>query len=112
MKDLTSASRDTIISGSDRQVKWCVQCSLQPASRHRCRQFEAGTMFELVQALNDGAEELKRRSPNPISLNAGCELFIAFVTLFPHESDVSVLFGPRVTLPADSWRTTGRTLRS
>ncbi|EIW60487.1 IF-2B-domain-containing protein [Trametes versicolor FP-101664 SS1] len=47
----------------------------------------AGTMFELVQALNDGAEELKRRSPNPISLNAGCELFIAFVTLFPHESD-------------------------
>ncbi|OJT15877.1 Translation initiation factor eIF-2B subunit alpha [Trametes pubescens] len=44
-------------------------------------------MFELVQALNDGAEELKRRSPNPISLNAGCELFIAFVTLFPHESD-------------------------
>ncbi|RPD66042.1 nagb/rpia/CoA transferase-like protein [Lentinus tigrinus ALCF2SS1-7] len=47
----------------------------------------AGTMFELVQALNDGAEELKRRSKNPISLNAGCELFIAFVTLFPHESD-------------------------
>ncbi|KAI0831210.1 IF-2B-domain-containing protein [Trametes gibbosa] len=47
----------------------------------------AGTMFELVQALNDGAEELKRRSLNPISLNAGCELFIAFVTLFPHESD-------------------------
>ncbi|KAI9064343.1 nagb/rpia/CoA transferase-like protein [Trametes sanguinea] len=47
----------------------------------------AGTMFELVQALNDSAEELKRRSPNPISLNAGCELFIAFVTLFPHESD-------------------------
>ena len=46
-------------------------------------------MFELVQALNDGAKELKRRSANPISLNAGCELFIAFVTLFPHESDVS-----------------------
>ncbi|KAI0646961.1 nagb/rpia/CoA transferase-like protein [Trametes meyenii] len=50
-------------------------------------QSNAGTMFELVQALNDGAEELKRRSKNPISLNAGCELFIAFVTLFPHESD-------------------------
>ncbi|KAI0670472.1 nagb/rpia/CoA transferase-like protein [Trametes maxima] len=50
-------------------------------------QSNAGTMFELVQALNDGAEELKRRSTNPISLNAGCELFIAFVTLFPHESD-------------------------
>ncbi|CCL99140.1 uncharacterized protein FIBRA_01155 [Fibroporia radiculosa] len=44
-------------------------------------------MFELVQALNDDAEELKKRSPDSISLNAGCELFIAFVTLFPHESD-------------------------
>jgi len=44
-------------------------------------------MFELVQALNDDAEILKKSSPNPISLNAGCELFIAFVTLFPHESD-------------------------
>ncbi|OSX65206.1 hypothetical protein POSPLADRAFT_1134495 [Postia placenta MAD-698-R-SB12] len=47
----------------------------------------AGTMFELVQALNDDAEVLKRRTPNPIGLNAGCELFIAFVTLFPHESE-------------------------
>ncbi|OBZ75740.1 Translation initiation factor eIF-2B subunit alpha [Grifola frondosa] len=47
----------------------------------------AGTMFELVQALTDSAELLKKRTPNPISLNAGCELFIAFVTLFPHESD-------------------------
>ncbi|KAI0928790.1 hypothetical protein AcW2_004681 [Taiwanofungus camphoratus] len=47
----------------------------------------AGTMFELVQALNDSAEILKKRAPNPISLNAGCELFIAFVTLFPHGSD-------------------------
>jgi len=46
----------------------------------------AGTMFELVKALNKGAETLKSRSSNPISLNAGCELFIAFVTLFPHES--------------------------
>ena len=55
----------------------------------QCGQSEVNTMFELVQALNDGAEELKRRSRNPISLNAGCELFIAFVTLFPHESDVS-----------------------
>ncbi|KAH9934786.1 IF-2B-domain-containing protein [Fomitopsis serialis] len=47
----------------------------------------AGTMFELVQALNDDAEVLKKQIPNSISLNAGCELFIAFVTLFPHESD-------------------------
>jgi len=46
----------------------------------------AGTMFELVKALNDGAEALKKRSANPISINAGCELFIAFVTLFPHDS--------------------------
>jgi translation initiation factor eIF-2B subunit alpha len=46
-------------------------------------------MFELVKALNDGAKALKEGTPNPISLNAGCELFIAFVTLFPHDSDVS-----------------------
>jgi len=45
-------------------------------------------MFELVKALNDGAEALKKQTSNPISLNAGCELFIAFVTLFPHASDV------------------------
>ncbi|KAA1471201.1 nagb/rpia/CoA transferase-like protein [Dentipellis sp. KUC8613] len=49
-------------------------------------QSDAGTMFELVKALNDGAEELKKRVSNPIGLDAGCELFIAFVTLFPHES--------------------------
>ncbi|KZP02859.1 nagb/rpia/CoA transferase-like protein [Athelia psychrophila] len=48
----------------------------------------AGTMFELVKALNDGSAALAKQSPNPISLNAGCELFIAFVTLFPHESDI------------------------
>ncbi|KAG8217491.1 hypothetical protein J3R82DRAFT_5637 [Butyriboletus roseoflavus] len=48
---------------------------------------DAGTMFELVKALNDGASVLSERSPNPIGLNAGCELFIAFVTLFPHDSD-------------------------
>ena len=46
-------------------------------------------MFELVQALNDGAESLKKRVPNTIGLTAGCELFIGFVTLFPHESAVS-----------------------
>lgn len=51
--------------------------------------FSAGTMFELVRALNDGAETLKKRVPNPIGLTAGCELFIGFVTLFPHESAVS-----------------------
>lgn len=46
-------------------------------------------MFELVQALNVGAESLKKRVPNPIGLTAGCELFVGFVTLFPHESAVS-----------------------
>ena len=45
-------------------------------------------MFELVGALNHGAETLKNQTSNSISLNAGCELFIAFVTLFPHDSDV------------------------
>jgi translation initiation factor eIF-2B subunit alpha len=28
-------------------------------------------MFELVKALNDGAETLREGTPNPISLNAG-----------------------------------------
>ncbi|KAG2157073.1 hypothetical protein DEU56DRAFT_920852 [Suillus clintonianus] len=46
----------------------------------------AGTMLELVKALNNGAEALKLSTSNPISLNAGCELFIAFVTLLPHDS--------------------------
>ncbi|EDR14283.1 uncharacterized protein LACBIDRAFT_145994, partial [Laccaria bicolor S238N-H82] len=47
---------------------------------------DAGTMFELVKALNDGTQVLKTTTSNPISLNAGCELFTAFVTLFPHDS--------------------------
>ncbi|PPQ76841.1 hypothetical protein CVT24_010684 [Panaeolus cyanescens] len=47
---------------------------------------DAGTMFELVSALQKGAKDLSSRSSNPISLNAGCELFNAFVTLFPHDS--------------------------
>lgn len=49
----------------------------------------AGTMFELVQALHGGAEVLRKQFSNAISINAGCELFIAFVTLFPHEASVS-----------------------
>ncbi|KAJ7774796.1 hypothetical protein B0H16DRAFT_74745 [Mycena metata] len=51
-----------------------------------CASSTAGTMFELVKALNEGADALKQSSTNAISLNAGCELFIAFVTLFPHDS--------------------------
>ncbi|GJJ12394.1 hypothetical protein Clacol_006636 [Clathrus columnatus] len=46
----------------------------------------AGTMFELVSALNSGAELLKQHTSNPISLSAGCDLFVAFVTTFAHES--------------------------
>ncbi|KAF8136329.1 hypothetical protein EV363DRAFT_1319316 [Boletus edulis] len=57
------------------------------ANKELVERSDAGTMFELVKALNDGARVLSQRSPNPISLNAGCELFIAFVTLFPHDSD-------------------------
>jgi len=47
----------------------------------------AGTMFELASTLKDGARELNEKEPNSISLNAGCELFIAFVTLSTHEAD-------------------------
>ncbi|KAJ7940667.1 hypothetical protein B0H13DRAFT_1939262 [Mycena leptocephala] len=57
-----------------------------------CAMSTAGTMFELVKALNEGADSLKQHSSNPISLNAGCELFIAFVTLFPHDSAPSASF--------------------
>ena len=46
-------------------------------------------MFELVQALHEGAEALRKQYTNSISIDAGCQLFIAFVTLFPHESAVS-----------------------
>lgn len=45
-------------------------------------------MFELVKALNEGARTLQKQTFNPIGLNAGCELFIAFVTLLPHDSAV------------------------
>lgn len=48
-------------------------------------------MFELVQELHAGCEVLRSRFTNSISLNAGCELFIAFVTLFPTDFKVSFL---------------------
>ncbi|TEB35901.1 nagb/rpia/CoA transferase-like protein [Coprinellus micaceus] len=47
---------------------------------------DAGTMFELVNALHEGAKTLQSQVANPIGVDAGCELFIAFVTLFPHDS--------------------------
>lgn len=70
-----------------RGVRWYSLRRMTPRSQMTL--LPAGTMFELVKALNDGARVLSQRSPNPISLNAGCELFVAFVTLFPHDSDVS-----------------------
>ncbi|KAG6897802.1 hypothetical protein C0992_010878 [Termitomyces sp. T32_za158] len=62
------------------------QASPSPTRRPVSHWSSAGTMFELVKDLNDGARVLNTRSTNPISLNAGCELFITFVTLFPHDS--------------------------
>ncbi|KAG9010703.1 translation initiation factor eIF-2B subunit alpha [Tulasnella sp. JGI-2019a] len=41
----------------------------------------AGTMFEVVEAMKNAATVLKAKSPNPISLTAGCDLFIRFVTM-------------------------------
>lgn|ERR1700722_864739 len=53
---------------------------------------DAGTMFELVNDLNRGVQLLRELSSNPISINAGCELFIAFVTLSPHDSNVCIYY--------------------
>ena len=53
-------------------------------------------MAELGQVIIDGTEVLTKRIPNSISLNAGAELFRAFVTLFPHESDVSMCINMRL----------------
>jgi translation initiation factor eIF-2B subunit alpha len=47
-------------------------------------------MFELVQELKDTAETLSAEAPRSIGLTAGCQLFIEFVTLFPHESEVPI----------------------
>ncbi|KAJ3786619.1 hypothetical protein GGU10DRAFT_289910 [Lentinula aff. detonsa] len=49
-------------------------------------QSNAGTMFELLTELKGAAEALSRQSLNPIGLKAGCELFIEFITLFPHDA--------------------------
>lgn len=50
----------------------------------------AETMYELVEALKEGAATLKRASPNPISLTAGCDLFIRYVTTATQEFTVSI----------------------
>ncbi|KAH7337073.1 hypothetical protein B0J17DRAFT_718970 [Rhizoctonia solani] len=48
----------------------------------------ASTMQQLLESLQRGAAVLKSRSSNPLSLTAGCDLFIRYVTLFPriHQS--------------------------
>ncbi|KAJ7063276.1 hypothetical protein C8F01DRAFT_1132302 [Mycena amicta] len=51
-----------------------------------CAKSSAGTMAQLSQQLDEGAELLKKSVSNPISLTAGCELFIAFITYFPHDA--------------------------
>ncbi|KIP09129.1 hypothetical protein PHLGIDRAFT_18738 [Phlebiopsis gigantea 11061_1 CR5-6] len=47
----------------------------------------AGTTAELVNETFEALSELKRRTPGSVSVQAGCDLFIAFMTLFPHEAD-------------------------
>ena len=49
----------------------------------------AGTTAELVDEMVEARSELIRRIPGSVSVQAGCDLFIAFMTLFPHEADVS-----------------------
>ncbi|EJT96624.1 nagb/rpia/CoA transferase-like protein [Dacryopinax primogenitus] len=40
----------------------------------------AQTMSQLVHELQSGADKLKRGTANPISLSAGCDLFVRYVT--------------------------------
>jgi len=49
-------------------------------------QSNVGTMFELVEVINAGKERLKSAEHNALGLNAGAELFSAFVGTFAHES--------------------------
>lgn len=37
---------------------------------------QASTMQELIVTLTESIEELKARSMNPVSLSAGCDLFL------------------------------------
>lgn len=45
-------------------------------------------MYELVEELKNGAVVLKRHTPNPISLSAGADLFIRYVTTAPLDHTV------------------------
>lgn len=46
-------------------------------------------MFQLVEELKAGANTLKEDIPNPISLTAGADLFIRYVTTARQEHSVS-----------------------
>ena len=49
-------------------------------------------MYELVEALKAGAALLKRAIPNSISLTAGCDLFIRYVSTAPQDDLVCLCF--------------------
>ena len=51
----------------------------------------AETMYELVEELKNGASALQRQTPNPISLSAGADLFIRYVTTAPQEHTVRLV---------------------
>lgn len=48
-------------------------------------------MYELVEELKTGAATLKRNTANPISLTAGADLFIRYVTTARQEHSVCCL---------------------
>lgn len=48
----------------------------------------ASTMQQLLESLQRGAAILKSRSSNPLSLTAGCDLFIRYVTSLPQDTTV------------------------
>jgi hypothetical protein len=57
-------------------------------------------MFELVNALHEGEKSPKSQVSNSIGVGAGCELFIEFVTLFPHDSAVCLVIACHSSLSA------------
>jgi translation initiation factor eIF-2B subunit alpha len=50
----------------------------------QCDETKAGTIHELMSAIEDGANALKASIPNAISLTAGCELFKRFIIAHAH----------------------------
>jgi translation initiation factor eIF-2B subunit alpha len=52
----------------------------------------ASTMQQLLESLQKGAAVLKSRSSNPLSLTAGCDLFIRYVTSLPQDTTVRPRF--------------------